>query len=107
MTAGTRDTIDERAEDEGLATTEEAAATVYLRLVLSRVLRVRAAHDLAEAPIGNMAVPNLEILWCYGDATGSLQVPCSADLYVGGTSGVPREARQGRMKGAGKCRQEE
>lgn len=42
---------EEKEDDEGAV----RAAAVYLRLVLSRVLlRVSAAHDLAEAPIGNI-----------------------------------------------------
>lgn len=42
---------EEKEDDEGAV----RAAAVYLRLLLSRVLlRVSAAHDLAEAPIGNI-----------------------------------------------------
>ena len=85
---GARDTVkcvdEEKDEEKGV----EMAAAVYLRLVLSRVLRVRAAHDLAEAPIGNIfsQLGNYVVLWRY---KGSLQVLCSADLYASDTSGVP------------------
>lgn len=52
--------VDEgKEDDEGVV----KAAAVYLRLVLSRVLlRVSAAHDLAEAPIGNIFFPTRKLL---------------------------------------------
>lgn len=67
-----RDARDGRVDDEGdgedgedeekrAEGEEEAAAIEHLRPGVSRVLlRAMAAHDLAEAPIGNMA-PSLEI----------------------------------------------
>lgn len=59
---------------------EETAATECLTLVVSRVLlRLMAAQDLAEAPIGNMA-PCLEIFGVVLLA-GFLEVLCSDGLY--------------------------
>lgn len=72
---------EEKEDDEGAV----RAAAVYLRLVLSRVLlRVSAAHDLAEAPIGNIfsQLGNYLVLWgCSLFLAGTLQCRFICERY--------------------------